>query len=329
MKQRLLGRTGLSVSELALGGLFVSKFGGERAQSRDAVHRALELGVNYIDTAPTYGDSEEVLGYCLEGVQQPYCISTKLGGRPTPFDPRSRDSLLKSVELSLQALKRDRIDILFIHEPERPEQYDWWTDWEQVEGPVLDTLAELKKDGTIRFTGVAGTTGYKMAHLVRSGKFDVVLTAFNYALLWREAGHEILPAAIEHNVGIVVGSPLQQGSLAQCWSEEVMDRAPWLTTRRREQLRTLYRFVAETGLSLPEIALRWVISNPAIACVLMGARSATEVEQNVAGVNRGALPADILQRLDEIAAMVPFRPAEEPATLRFDALPPRAKGGAR
>jgi len=329
MKQRILGRTGLPVGELALGGLFVSKFGGDRAQSRAAVRRALELGVNYIDTAPTYGDSEEVLGYCLEDVRQPYCISTKLGGRPTPFDPRSRDSLLKSVELSLKALKRDRIDILFIHEPERPEQYDWWTDWERVEGPVLEVLDELKKSGTIRFAGIAGTTAYKMAHLIRSGKFEVVLTAFNYALLWREAAHEILPAAIEHNVGIVIGSPLQQGSLSQCWSEEIMDRAPWLCKPRREQLRALYRFVAETGLSLPEIALRWVISNPAVACVLMGARSATEVEQNVAAVNRGALPADILGRLDEIAARLPFRPAEEPGTLRFDALPPRLKGGAR
>src|SRR5437870_12800081 len=82
MRYRTLGRTGAQVSELGLGGLFVSRIGGDRTQTVAAVRRALDLGVNWVDTAPSYADSEEVLGMALEGVTQPYYLSTKLGGRP-------------------------------------------------------------------------------------------------------------------------------------------------------------------------------------------------------------------------------------------------------
>ena len=94
MNKRVLGRTGLLVSELGLGGLFVSSVGGPYEQAREAVHRALELGINYVDTAPGYRDSEQVLGMALEGVTQPYVLSTKLGGRPQPFNPQDKDQLL-------------------------------------------------------------------------------------------------------------------------------------------------------------------------------------------------------------------------------------------
>jgi aryl-alcohol dehydrogenase-like predicted oxidoreductase len=91
-------------------------------------------------------------------------------------------------------------------------------------------LEELKQQGLVRFTGLGGTTAYEMARLIRTGKFDVVLTAFNYSLLWREAEREVLPAAIEHDMGIVIGSPLQQGSLARRYDDEVRSGAPWLSS---------------------------------------------------------------------------------------------------
>lgn len=314
MKTRKLGKTGLEVGELSLGGLFVSSWGGEFEQTSRAVRRALELGINYIDTAPGYGNSEEVLGRALEGVQEPFILSTKLGGRPQPFKPQDKAGLLQSVEASLKLLKRDHIDILMIHEPDRPGQYDWWTDWEHFTGPVLDVL---KKDGTIRFTGLGGTTAYELAHVVRTGRFDVVLTAFNYSLLWREAELEILPAAKKLGMGIVIGSPLQQGALARRYDAEVDHGARWLSTPRRWQYKTLYAFCDELGMPLPELALRFVISNPDISTVLMGPRSKAEVEQNVAAVEKGPLAEDVLERLDEIAQMVPFRPFEEPFGLPF------------
>jgi len=316
MKTRTLGKTGLEVSELGLGGLFISSYGSEYEDARAAIHRALELGVTYIDTAPGYANSEEVLGKALRDVETPVVLSTKLGGRPTPFQPQDRDCLMRSVEQSLELLGRDVIDILMIHEPDRPGQYDWWSDPVSFDGPVMDVLDELRRDGVIRYIGLGGTTAYELPNIIRTGRFDVVLTAFNYSLLWREAEHEVLPAAMREGMGIIVGSPLQQGALARKY-DAVYHGARWLSAPRRQQFIALYDLVEEIGTSLPELALRFVISNPCISCVLMGARSVNEVEQNVAAVEKGPLPAQVLARLDEIAAMVPFRPFEEPFGLPF------------
>jgi aryl-alcohol dehydrogenase-like predicted oxidoreductase len=318
MRYRTLGKTGLQVSELGMGGLFVSSFGAAREEGCRAVRRALELGVNYVDTAPGYLDSEEVLGVALDGVEQPYVLSTKLGGRPQPFDAQDKDALRRSVETSLRLLGRDHIDILMIHEPDRPGQYDWFPDWEHFHGPVCELLDELKQEGVIRFTGLGGTTAYTLAHILATGAYDVVLTAFNYSLLWREATIAVLPEAKKQGMGVIVGSPLQQGALARCYVDEVKHGARWLSPPRRAQFKRLYALVADLDISLPELALRFVLSNPDVSTTLMGARSVVEVEQNVQSVEKGPLPQDVLDELQEIADMVPFRPFEEPFGLPFN-----------
>jgi aryl-alcohol dehydrogenase-like predicted oxidoreductase len=250
------------------------------------------------------------------GAPAPYYLSTKLGGRPQPFDPQDKNGLRRSVEESLRLLRRDYIDILIIHEPDRPGQYDWWTDPERYEGPVNDVLDELKARGLIRFTGLGGTTAYELPHIIATGRYDVVLTAFNYSLLWREATIAVLPEAKRQGAGIIAGSPLQQGALAARY-EEIATGARWLSPPRRGQYQRLYGLVDELGISLPELALRFVLSHPDISLTLMGARSLAEVEANVRAVEQGPLPADVLARLDEIAALVPFRPFEEPFGLPF------------
>jgi aryl-alcohol dehydrogenase-like predicted oxidoreductase len=313
MEYRTLGRTGLDVSVLSLGGLFVSKCGGDDLAERvAAIHRAFELGVNYVDTAPTYLDSEEVLGEALQGVTQPYIISSKFGGRPSPFDPRSLDHLKFSFEESLRLLKRDTIDIFMVHEPDRPGMYDWWTDWEAFTGPVTEYLAELKAEGLIRFTGLGGTTPYILARICETGQYDMVLTAFNHSLLWREALIDVIPAAVKRNMGIIVGSPLQQGWLSRRYDEYLAKPPAWLAPPRREQFLALYALVDDLGMPLTDLAIRWVISNPDIDTTLMGARSVAEVEMNIAAVNAGPLPADVMTRLEEIGKVVPFRPSNEP-----------------
>ena len=317
MQYRTLGRTGLKVSLLSLGGLFISAFGAERPEALHAIRRALELGVNYIDTAPGYGDSEEVLGWALEGVSQPYILSTKLGGRPRPFNPQDKVALRSSVEESLRLLKRQNIDILMIHEPDRPLQYDWFPDWEGFHGPVTELLAELKAEGLIRFTGLGGTTAYILADIIATGEYDVVLTAFNYSLLWQEARWAVLPQAKKQGIGVIIGSPLQQGALARPYREEVEHGARWLSPPRRAQFKRLYALVDELDMPLPELALRFAISNPDISTVLMGPRSVAEVEQNVHAVEAGPLDSDVLTAIQEIADMVPFRPFEEPFSLPF------------
>jgi aryl-alcohol dehydrogenase-like predicted oxidoreductase len=317
MNYRTLGKTGLKVSEVGMGGLFISSVGAVREEARKAVLRALELGVNYIDTAPGYRDSEQVLGYCLEGVTQPFILSTKLGGRPQPFNAQDKAALRRSVEESLRLIGRDSIDILMIHEPDRPGQYDWFPDWERFHGPVNELLSELKAEGIIRFTGLGGTTAYTLPHIIATGEYDVVLTAFNYSLLWQEATIAVLPEASKRGMGIVIGSPLQQGALARPYREVVEKGARWLSPPRQQQFKRLYALVDELKMPLAELALRWVLSNPGISTTLMGARSAAEVEENVAAAEKGPLPRDVMGRVAEIAAMVPFRPFEEPFGLPF------------
>jgi len=316
MKQRTLGNTGLKISELSLGGgQFAS--GSTVEQVRKVVDVAFSAGINYVDTAAGYGESEKLLGPALAGVDDPYIISTKLGGYPEPFNPRDPQALHTSVKHSLQLLNRDYIDILMIHEPDRPRQFDWWTDWENFTGPVLEVMDGLKAEGVIRFTGLGGTTAYELAHIINTGRFDVVLTAFNYSLLWREAELVVIPAAKAQNMGIISGSPLQQGALSQRYDEQIDHGARWLSPPRRQQYRALYALLDELGMSIIELAMRFVISNPDISCVLTGARTAQEMEENLAAVEKGPLPVDLLQRLDEIYEMVPFRPFEEPFGLPF------------
>ena len=319
MNYRTLGKTGLQVSELAMGGLFVaSRFSTGAEEARKAVQRAFELGVNFVDTAPTYLDSETVLGHALEGMTRPYYLCTKLSGKPDPFNPQDKAGLRQLFEDSLKLLNREAVDILMIHEPDRPGQYDWYSDHERFHGPVCELLAELKAEGLVRFTGLGGTTAYEMPHIINTGQYDVVLTAFNYSLLWQEALLEVLPAAKKQGMGIIIGSPLQQGALARRYDDAVNHGARWLSSPRRAQYKALYAFADDINMSLPEMGLRFVISNSDISTTLMGARSVAEVEANVAAVARGPLPADILARIREIAAMVPFRPFEEPFSLLFD-----------
>lgn len=315
MKYRLLGRTGIRVSELSFGSLFTSLLGPGLEESRQAVRRAIDLGINYFDTAPAYANSEEVLGAILKDMEAPLVLSTKLGGRPLPFEPQNPAHLRSSVETSLRLLHREVIDVLFVHEPDRPLQYDWWSDPETAYGPVIDVMEDLKKRGLIRFTGLGGTTTTEMAHLIRSNRFDVVLTAFNYSALFREATHEVLPAARARNMGIVLGSALQQGGLGRRYDEAIRSKPAWLARPRQEQFLAFYRFLDELAMPIVELCLRFALSNTIAGAILIGPKTAAQVESSVAAADKGPLPADVLRRLDEIAAMVPFRPFEEPMIL--------------
>jgi aryl-alcohol dehydrogenase-like predicted oxidoreductase len=118
-------------------------------------------------------------------------------------------------------------------------------------------------------------------------------------------------------MGVILGSPLQQGALARRWDDEVREGAPWLSGPRRRQFQALYDLLDEAALPIAEAGIRFVLSDPDVSCTLMGARSPEEAEQNVRAAEKGPLPPDVLARLDEVAAMVPFRPFEEPFTLPF------------
>lgn len=317
METRRLGRTDLQVSVLSIGGLYTSSLAGGVAETKQILHRAIDLGINAIDTAPAYADSEKTVGQAIRGIDAPLIVTTKLGGRPQPFDAQNPDALRHSVDESLRLLGRDHIDILMIHEPDRPQQYPWWTSYDPLDGPALQLMEELKTAGKIRFTGLAGTTVTELTSLVATDRFDVVLTAFNYNVLFREAADTVLPAAAERDIGIVLGSAFGQGFLTRPAAEEVRRKPVWLAESRRQQLLAYYELLDEAALPAFELCLRFVISNPAIGTIPIGCKTTKHLEASVAAAAKGPLPADVLRRLDEIAAMVPHRPWEEPMILPF------------
>ena len=318
MEMRRLGRTELEVSVLSIGGLYTSCLAGGIDETKRIIDRAIDLGINAIDTAPAYADSEATVGAAIQGVKSPFIVTTKLGGKPQPFDAQDAKGLRFSVEDSLRVLGRDQIDLLMIHEPDRPQQYPWWTDHSPLQGPVLDVLDELKEKGLIRFTGLAGTTVTEMDSLVKSNLFDVVLTAFNYNILFREAKSTVIASAKQRDMGIVLGSALGQGFLTRRADEEVADPPPWLSQQRAEQFRAYYDLLDQAAMQPHELCLRFAVSDPDISTIPVGCKTIQHLQSSVEAVNKGPLPSDILTRLDEIAAMLPRRPFEEPMILPFE-----------
>lgn len=317
MNYRNLGKTGIRVSELSLGGLFTSSLAGGLAETERIVRRAVDAGINLIDTAPAYADSEETLGKVLRNIPEPLVLVTKLGGRPQPFDPRDPFGLQESVETSLRLLGRETLDGLMIHEPDRPGQYPWWTSYEPLEGPVLQVLDQLKQTGKIRFAGLAGTTTSELSALVRSDRFELLLTAFNYNALYREAAAELIPAASLRGMGILAGSIYGQGFLGRRFDAEVQSRPIWLAESRRRQFLAFYELLDQSGLGITELCLRFALANDHFGSVLIGCKTLPQLETSLAHAARGPLPADVTRRLDEIAAMLPGRPFEEPMILPF------------
>ncbi|MEM9346485.1 MAG: aldo/keto reductase [Planctomycetota bacterium] len=318
MQKVPLGKTGLQVSPLTLGGLFTSDLGGGVEATVETLTKAFDLGINFIDTAPAYANSEETLGKALKrvsNVPDDLVISTKLGGRPIPFDPQDKGALIGSAEESLRLLGIESIDVLIIHEPDRAQQYPWWTDPAGVDGPVMDALNQLKRQGKVRYTGLGGTTVNEMHHLVSSKRFDVLLCAFNFSLLFREATLELLPKAQSLGMGVMLGSVLQQGGLAKRYDEALKTKPAWMSAQRHAQFLALYALLDEIDLTLPELAIRFTSAHPAVSTVLLGTSKAGHLEAGVRDLEKGPLPADLVEQLDAIAAMVPYRPFEEPMIL--------------
>ena len=317
METRRLGRTDLDISVLSIGGLYTSSLAGGVAETQRIMRRAIDLGVNAIDTAPAYADSEKTVGEAIAGLEAPLIVTTKLGGRPQPFDPQDINGLRQSVDESLRLLGREHIDILMVHEPDRPQQYPWWTSYDPLAGPALELMDELKTAGKIRYTGLAGTTVTEMTTLIGSDCFDVVLTAFNYNVLFREAADTVVPAAAEKDMGVVLGSAFGQGFLTRRADDEVRAKPIWLAELRREQLLAYYELLDQAGMPAFEMCLRFVLSNQSVSTIPIGCKTAEHLKSSVAATAKGPLPEDIINRLDEIAGMVPRRPYEEPMILPF------------
>ena len=224
-----IGNTGLRVTRLGIGGAPIGSLfrtvSGEDAVA--TVQRGLELGLNYIDTAPLYGHgvSETRLGRALQEIpRDSFILSTKVGRVLNPVEvapssphfqslPKmepvfdySRDGILRSLEESLNRLNLDRVDIAYIHDAD--------DHWEQAIGGAYPTLADLRSQGVVQAIGVGMNQWEMEARFAREGGFDCFLLAGRYTLLDQSSLAELMPVCLEKNVRLVLGGPYNSGILA-------------------------------------------------------------------------------------------------------------------
>lgn len=290
----VLGRSGVPVTRLgfgaaALGGLFrpVTAAGAE-----DAVTAAWEAGIRYFDTAPHYGAglSEQRLGAALRGCpRDAFTVSTKVGrllgepgGGATEFTGApervrirdySRDGVLRSLEASLGRLGLDRVDVVYVHDPDEH--------WEQAAGEAFPALAQLRAEGVVRAVGAAMNQTAILARFVAETDLDVVLCAGRCSLLDGGAQRELFPLCRREGVAAVAAGVFNSGVLA-----DPRPGAPYEYAAAPRAVLTRARRIAAVcgryGVPLAAAALAWAGRDPAVASVLVGMRSATEVAEDVA-----------------------------------------------
>jgi D-threo-aldose 1-dehydrogenase len=275
-----LGRLGLGTAPL--GGLY-DAIDDETAGA--VVERAWELGIRYFDTAPFYGsgDAERRLGAVLSGrPREAYVISTKVGRlfRPGesgwPGAPQLRayfdfsyDATLRSLEESLERLGLDRVDLALLHDPD--DHYD-----EAIAGSYR-ALARLRAEGVVRAIGVGMNQTKLLCRFARETDPDCFLVAGRYTLLDRDAGEELLPLCHERGIAVVAGGVFNSGVLAGGGTYNYQAASPAVL----ERVAALGEICARHGAPLAAAALQFPLRHPAVACVLVGCRAPSEVEDDL------------------------------------------------
>ena len=298
MQYRRFGKTDWQVSEIGLGGSWFygrPEFGLKPfSYGARIVERALELGINYFDTAPLYGQgrSEEVLGAALKGVTEPYYLATKVGYYPEPFD-YTRDTVWRGFEASLKRLQRDKVDLLQIHEAEQ-------AGWDGIfgAGRTLETLLEIQEQGLTKYIGLTGSDLALMRDVLKeSDVFVSVITFLKYDLLTQEAKEILVPTAAERDVAVITASPLHAGLLGS-------KRELWTQSGRfadlHEKLEQVEMLLADQPEDITHIALRYLLSDPHISILLSGVASIEELETSVSVTDGHHLPPELIAQIEEI-----------------------------
>jgi len=322
MKYNILGKTGLRVSQLgfgcgSIGGLLVR---GEYPKIRQAVSRALELGINYFDTAPIYGNgqSEVNLGAVVRELRAEALIGTKV--RLTGEDVvRIGEAIIRSVEGSLRRLGRETIDLIQLHNLiGLSRQAD--RDWIRIRLSDLDTVIEafeaLQHQGKVRYWGITGLgESDALRQAIGRGGFQSIQVPYN--LLNPSAGTTVPPGFPFQDYGQIIDRAAQQGMgviairiLAGGALSGATERHPVASTSvnpiASEQEYSAdvgrarrYAFLVEKGIvsNLVEAAVRFVVSKPGVSTALMGISSLDQLEQAIQYVEHGPLPADALENI--------------------------------
>ncbi|MCA6099655.1 aldo/keto reductase [Bradyrhizobium australafricanum] len=326
MEYRNLGASGLKVPVLSFG---TGTFGGQgplfsawgrsdASEARRLIDICLEAGVNLFDTADVYsnGASEEILGAAIKGRRDKVLISTKTGlpmGDGSLDAGTSRYRLVAAVDAALRRLNTDYIDLLQLH------AFDAFTPVDEV----LSTLDVLVRAGKLRYVGASNFSGW---HLMKSlgvaerhGWPRYVAHQVYYSLVGRDYESELMPLALDQGVGALVWSPLGWGRL----TGKIRRGRPLPTNSRLHETaqfgppvddEKLYAIVdaldvvaTETGRSVPQIAIAWLLARPSVSSVIIGARDEAQLRDNLGAVGWSLSP-DQIARLDRASAVMPAYP---------------------
>jgi aryl-alcohol dehydrogenase-like predicted oxidoreductase len=298
MEYRTFGRTGWKVSEIGLGG---SWFYGRPemglkppSHGVGVVERALELGVNYFDTAPLYGKgrSEEVLGEALRGVTEPYYLATKVGYYPEPFN-YTRDDVWRGIDGSLKRLKRDHVNLLQLHESEM-------AGWDGIfgKGRALEAMVEAKEQGVTDEIGLTGSDLDLMSKVLEdTDEFVSVITFLKYDLLTQEARNRLVPTAVDHEVAVICASPLHGGLLGST-------RDHWVENERfsdlYSKLREIESLVAHVDEPIERTGLRYLLSDPNVSLILSGVQDIGELEASCSVSDGQFLPEELIEEIEGV-----------------------------
>ncbi|TDF91211.1 aldo/keto reductase [Paenibacillus piri] len=339
MKKRALGASGIEVGVLGMGcwqfGGGKGSYWGEQSQSDvdEVVHKALDAGMNYFDTAEVYndGDSEIALGIALKGRRHQAVIGSKISTSNT------RSSVLRAhCEASLKRLQTDYIDLYMLHWPLSPLAVKHFTkDAGLIENPpqvpeVFDTLHALQKEGKIRHIGLSNHGVMQMKEVQATG-VPVVANELAYNLLSRAIEASILPYCVESKVGIIGYMPLLQGLLTGKYAT-IDELGPMQSrtrhfhhsrgegTRHGEEgaeaeihraLREIRQLADELGVHMAVLSLAWAAANEAVSTTIVGSRNIAQLDLNIQGAVY-ELSLDILTRLNEMTEPVLHKLGDNP-----------------
>lgn len=307
-----IGDTGVEVPRLGLGtaplsGMVLGDglYGGTaNEEAVRIIDRAREVGVSYVDTAPLYGTgrAEARVGMSAYAAadRDSFVISTKIGrvlnsvaGGVAPADDPdgigelaavnswTRDDVHRSIEESLVRLKLDRIDIIYVHDPD-VEPYGE----DQAVNEAFPALIELREQGVIKAIGCGMNEWQMPLRFIQRFDLDIILLAGRYTLLDHSGLSEFLPACVDRNVKITVGGPYNSGILARDLSKPVTFNYEQAPEHLLGRARRLTEICVAHGVDLKAAALQFVLAHPAVATAIPGAQSVAELEQNIAMVQQ-------------------------------------------
>lgn len=319
IEQRFLGDSGFKVPALGFGAgtfggkgpLFSAWGNSQLEEAKKIIDICLEHGVNLFDSADVYsdGESERILGQALSGKRDKAIISTKMtlrSGDGANQVGASRHHLINATEQALTRLKTDYIDILQLH------HFDAQTPLESV----MNTLNDLVQSGKVRYIGVSNFSGWHImkaqAVAERYGYQRFIANQAYYSLVGRDYEWELMPVGLDQGLGGIIWSPLGWGRLTgkirrgqdmpeQSRLHETAQFAPAVDDEHLfNVVDVLDQIAAETGKSIPQIAINWLLSRPSVSSVLIGARNEQQLQDNI-GALGWSLTTEQLGALDEVS----------------------------